>query len=213
MLAMVETGRSIEGQQRRRGKIAAFALTTALAGVAGIPPLWAQSQSQPTLVAQARSFNIPAGPLADALVQFGYQSGLQVAADGNLTAAARSPGVSGTYAPADALTRLLTGSGLTFHFSGSRTVQLVIAPASDAGTINLPPVQVQGQTRIETAYGPGVGYVATQSSRGTKRDTPIIETPQSISVVTRKQMDDQNAQSVGQALRYTSGIVPEEHGD
>jgi iron complex outermembrane receptor protein len=71
-------------------------------------------------------------------------------------------------------------------------------------------VQVQGQA--ETAYGPGVGYVARLSAVGTKSDTPLIETPQAISVVTRQQMDDQNPQSVAQALRYTSGIVAEQRG-
>ena len=45
-----------------------------------------------------------------------------------------------------------------------------------------------------------------------KSDTPILETPQSISVVTRQQMDDQAAQTVSQALRYTPGILSEATG-
>jgi iron complex outermembrane receptor protein len=60
--------------------------------------------------------------------------------------------------------------------------------------------------------GPGVGYVATRSLTATKSDTPILETPQTISVVTRQQMDDQNAQSVPEALRYSSGVLPEQRG-
>src|SRR5262245_21335391 len=36
----------------------------------------------------------------------------------------------------------------------------------------------------ETAYGPVQGYIATQSATGTKTDTPLHQTPQSISVVT-----------------------------
>ncbi|WP_428664819.1 TonB-dependent siderophore receptor [Reyranella sp.] len=55
--------------------------------------------------------------------------------------------------------------------------------------------------------GPGVRYVATRSVTGSKTDQAILETPQSISVVTRQQMDDQAVQSTRQALRYTPGIV------
>jgi iron complex outermembrane receptor protein len=56
------------------------------------------------------------------------------------------------------------------------------------------------------------GYVATDSSVGTKTNTPILETPQSISIVTRDQMNDQQPQSLNEALRYTPGIVPESEG-
>ena len=38
----------------------------------------------------------------------------------------------------------------------------------------------------ERANGPVVGYLASQSVTGTKTDTPILTTPQSISVVTAR---------------------------
>jgi iron complex outermembrane receptor protein len=41
----------------------------------------------------------------------------------------------------------------------------------------------------------------------TKSSTPVIETPQSISTVTRKQIDEQNPQTVSEALRYTAGVL------
>ncbi|MDB5654622.1 MAG: TonB-dependent siderophore receptor [Tardiphaga sp.] len=61
----------------------------------------------------------------------------------------------------------------------------------------------------ETAWGHVDGYVATRSGTGTKTDTPLIETPQSISVVTQDQIQAQAVQSVGQAIRYTTGA----HGE
>ncbi|PZA11793.1 hypothetical protein DNX69_11825 [Rhodopseudomonas palustris] len=57
----------------------------------------------------------------------------------------------------------------------------------------------------ETATGPVAGYVAGRSATGTKTDSPLVETPASVSVVTRDQISDQGAQSVSQALRYTAG--------
>lgn len=56
------------------------------------------------------------------------------------------------------------------------------------------------------------GYVATDSSAGTKTNTPILEIPQSVSVVTRDQMNDQQPQSLNEALRYSPGVVPESEG-
>lgn len=59
----------------------------------------------------------------------------------------------------------------------------------------------------ETATSPVKGVVAKVSGTGTKTDTPLIETPQAISVVTRDQMNQQGAQTVNQALQYTSGVA------
>lgn len=57
------------------------------------------------------------------------------------------------------------------------------------------------------ATGPVEGYVATSTATATKTATPIIETPQSISVVTADQMETLKAQSLADALAYTPGIV------
>ncbi|MHC1479387.1 TonB-dependent siderophore receptor [Frateuria aurantia] len=56
------------------------------------------------------------------------------------------------------------------------------------------------------------GYVASDARGATKSITPIIETPMSISVVTRQQMDDQQPQSLNEALRYSAGVVSETEG-
>lgn len=56
------------------------------------------------------------------------------------------------------------------------------------------------------------GYVAARSVAGTKTDTPLLETPQAISVVTRQQIEDQQPQTVNEAFRYSSGVVPELYG-
>ncbi|MBP1181205.1 TonB-dependent siderophore receptor [Methylobacterium sp. PvR107] len=50
------------------------------------------------------------------------------------------------------------------------------------------------------------GYVARVSPAATKTNTALIETPQSVSVVTREQLNDRNVQSVNEALAYTPGV-------
>lgn len=68
------------------------------------------------------------------------------------------------------------------------------------------PLEPREQTPAETATSPVVGFVATQSATGTKSDTPIVETPRSISVVTK---DDINARggalNLNDVLTYTAG--------
>ena len=63
-----------------------------------------------------------------------------------------------------------------------------------------------------TAYSPVEGYVATRSATGTKTDTPLIETPQSISVIGVEQMQDQGVQTLDEAVRYTPGVFADGFG-
>ncbi|NTG89920.1 TonB-dependent siderophore receptor [Rhizobium rhizogenes] len=51
------------------------------------------------------------------------------------------------------------------------------------------------------------GPVAKRARAGTKTDTPIVETPQSVSVVTSDQIKKQGSTSVSSALRYEPGIT------
>jgi iron complex outermembrane recepter protein len=61
------------------------------------------------------------------------------------------------------------------------------------------------------ATGDGsVGYVASRSSVGTKTNTPLIEIPQSISVITQSQLQAQNPQTVKDALLYTAGVAADQ---
>ena len=49
-------------------------------------------------------------------------------------------------------------------------------------------------------------YVANSSSAGTKTNTPLLETPQSISVVTRKELNDRAVQTLTEAVGYEPGV-------
>ncbi|WP_244642138.1 TonB-dependent siderophore receptor [Chelatococcus reniformis] len=81
------------------------------------------------------------------------------------------------------------------------------AQAADADT---------GWTRMrhqpQTPTGPVAGYVATQTLTGSKSATPILEVPQSVSVVTADQMEDRAVVNVGQALDYSAGVVSQPFG-
>ncbi|MBN8897510.1 MAG: TonB-dependent siderophore receptor [Rhodospirillales bacterium] len=84
------------------------------------------------------------------------------------------------------------------------------APDTGNGVVQIPPVTVDS-TRI-TAETPVTGYVAQQDRAATKTDTPLLETPQSVSVITRDQMTQQDVHTLNQAVRYTSGVAAETRG-
>jgi iron complex outermembrane receptor protein len=77
-------------------------------------------------------------------------------------------------------------------------------------TVQLDTINVEGA--IESAYGPVQGYNAKQSATGTKTDTPLRETPQSISVVTADRMKDQGVTTVQEAVRYVPGVMADSYG-
>lgn len=60
--------------------------------------------------------------------------------------------------------------------------------------------------------GPVEGYSAKSSATGTKTDTPLSETPQSISVIGKDQIQDQGAQTVQDSVRYTAGVIADAYG-
>lgn len=78
---------------------------------------------------------------------------------------------------------------------------------------NLPAVAAAAApARSETATGPVAGYLANRSMGGTKTDTPLRETPQSISVVTADRVTDQGGLSVQETLRYVPGVFADPFG-
>jgi len=79
--------------------------------------------------------------------------------------------------------------------------------ASQARTANSRKPQPQRNVGVvETPRSPVQGYVARRSSSGTKTNTPIMETPQAVSVIGAEQIRDQKPNKLDEVLRYTAGV-------
>jgi iron complex outermembrane recepter protein len=105
------------------------------------------------------AFNIAAGPLDLALTIFAAQGDVKVTAAPSVTAGKKGKAVKGTLAPADALRRLLKGSGLTFvrGSNGDVTIQAIAAIGATAVDTEGPvaaDVSVQSK-RVVQVYAPG----------------------------------------------------------
>ena len=183
--------------------------TTALAALVSLAPAITQ-----TAMAQQRAvaFSIAAGPLDTALSRFGVASGVQVVYGSALTTGLSTRGVSGNLPPEAALSQLLAGTGLSYRFTGPSSVTIA-APGATAQGGAPTPGALQLQQIVVSGTGDGSNsYVVEESSTATKTDTPLIETPQSVSVVGRKQIEAQNAQSITEILRYVPGVNIETYG-
>ena len=83
--------------------------------------------------------------------------------------------------------------------------------ASTAILLGLPAVAAAEEpaTQLESIIitGRTQGYIAVDSVTATKTDTPLLDVPQSVNVVTRAQLDDQALYSLGEVLRYVPGVT------
>jgi iron complex outermembrane receptor protein len=163
--------------------------------------VWAAA---PAPEAGTARYAIAAQPLASALAQFARQNHLQLSFDAALAQGKMAPAVNGDLSEHEALARLLGNSGLGWTLTDDRTLLLFAQPAS--GSLNLAPSTITSSAFIEYADGPVQGYRATRSATGSKTDTALRDIPQSIQVVSRQVLDDQQVNNLGDALTNVSSV-------
>ncbi|MEK1906155.1 MAG: TonB-dependent siderophore receptor [Pseudomonas sp.] len=83
--------------------------------------------------------------------------------------------------------------------------------AEQAKALELDATNISGE--LDSPVGEDQGYVAKNSRSATKINTPLSETPRSVSVVTQAQMDDRNVQTISQALQYSAGVQAGFYGE
>lgn len=188
------------GDRSRQRKY--FALLIACTGIAFGDFPTAFAQPAPTGTPDGLvTLDIPPQPLAEGLTQFGQQSGLQVSVKADPIQGVSTSGVRGTMSPAEALQRMLAGTGFTFVLTGG-TVTLAKLPSSSMNgdnTAQLPAVVVTGQRdSLPPAYAGG--QVARGASIGLLGDKDFMDTPFSVVSYTAKTVRDEQAKSVAEVL-------------
>ncbi|QGZ64625.1 TonB-dependent siderophore receptor [Paraburkholderia acidisoli] len=185
--------------------------------VASLEAPAARAQTAPApAAASATNFAIPAQPLGSALTELARQANLQLLANPKLIANKTAPAVSGRMTAKQALARVLDGSGLAADLEGG-TVTLKTAPAApvapvDQAEATLPAVSVtasadDAQRPTEQTHA----YTIRSTTAGSKIALSPKETPQSVSVLTRQEMDDFQLNSVNDALRHVTGVTVESY--
>lgn len=188
-----------------------LAMAVALAFTAGAATFTADVSCAAEAVSR---YDIAPGPLEQTLRQIARQSGRGVVADPALVRGRSSAPVVGSYSPEAAVQQALVGSGLQLRVTPNGTLTLEPVPSGDA--LQLGATSITGQALGETTENTG-SYTTGSMSSATKFQASARETPQSVTVVTRQRMDDQNMQSLedistntpGLTLRKTGGERPE----
>ncbi|MEH3143885.1 MAG: TonB-dependent siderophore receptor [Methylobacterium frigidaeris] len=125
---------------------------------------------------------------------------------------------------------------LRFLLAGASLVVLarigptVVDPAqAQDNTVQLDEISVQGEAAaaVNLSAGDGgtaatsgggggpsgiTGYTARVATAATKTNTPLIEAPQSVSVVTREQLNDRNVQTFADSVAYIPGAATARSG-
>lgn len=116
------------GNMARR---AAFLLAGAAIGLpVVVVPLGGEAHAQ--AAARSHVFAIPAQPLAASLRALSSQTGLQIAYGNSAISGAAAPAVNGRMSAEAALSLMLSGSGLSYRFTGANTVTVIGAGAAGA---------------------------------------------------------------------------------
>jgi len=189
------------GLRRRRSRShsrwLALGTVTAYAAVAFARPNPQQSaspvlpvdpkQTSGTQNLTVRRFNIPAGSLDVAVAAFERFTGVHVtlAIPSETIPGFRSPGVAGLYSDNQAMTLLLAGTGLSPTVQSDGSIVIAVTAKEDivVSAQNAPP-------QIELDRYP----------------MPLLDTPQSITVISKQVMEDQGANTLRDVLRNAPGI-------
>jgi iron complex outermembrane receptor protein len=189
-------------------------LTLALTGLLLSGPIKAAPTEAPTI-----AFNIPQQKLTSALTKFAEQTGVQLLYSAKLAENLSAHAVNGQYTSNQALAVLLEGSGISYHYVDKNVITLEKSPQkapeqlNKVGPTTLKPVNVTA-TAVRDVKDPyNEDYVLPNATSGTKTDTPIMDTPLNVQVISKQVLKDQQIIYLGDALKNVSGVTIGASGD
>lgn len=189
------------------------------AGLASTLALGEYSHAQPTPSGHSQtsaSYAIPAGTLSAVLTRFGAESGIALVDGTALVRDKNSPGLKGNYSIAGGFAAILADTNLEAYQRadgsyGLRQLQANPAGSAQSATSSALPV-ITIRPELSAADQAASNYTVKRSSSATKLDLAIKDTPQSITVITQRQIEEQNLQTVNQILEATPGITVSNFG-
>lgn len=162
-----------------------------------------QAMAQNTAV----QISLPAQPLSQALLQLGRQTSLQIFYPQELVRGMKAPAVTGNLTPERALRQLLQGTGIVYSRQDDR---IILSRPTSGEVTQLAPVIATGSYGAQTEGSQS--YAASAATIG-KTEQALKDIPQSVTVVTRKRIDDQNLSTISEVLENTTGVTISEVAD
>ncbi|GLX13162.1 hypothetical protein Pstr01_14010 [Pseudomonas straminea] len=149
------------------------------------------------------NYDIPAGSLAATLSEFAAASGVMITFSSEDTAGLRSPGLQGSYELEQGFARVLQGSGLRVVQAGEN--RFVLARVESGAATELGPISINATGLGTTTEGTG-SYTKGSTNSATKLALSLRETPQTVSVMTRQRIDDQQLNTLSDVLKQAPGL-------
>ncbi|MDR6713742.1 iron complex outermembrane receptor protein [Pseudomonas hunanensis] len=161
--------------------------------------------SVPALAAESvHDYNLAAGPLANSLIAIGQVSGRQVLFVPADVEGRHASAVRGRLSAREALRQSLQGTGLNMLVTASGALSVQAAASGDGLTLDATSIDANRQALQGDQQD---GYLARSTTAGTKTRTELVKIPQSVSVVTRDELDDRKSDNLSDALKYTPGFT------
>ena len=150
-----------------------------------------------------RAYQVPAGNLSSSLAEFASQADITLPIEPGLVEGLRSPGLNAATSVEGGLQQLLQGTGLQASPQGRG---LYLLTPQDTGTsLELGATSITGQHLAATTENSG-SYTTGVMQTATKLPLTLRETPQTVSVVTRKRMDDKAMTSISDVAQSAPGV-------
>jgi iron complex outermembrane receptor protein len=184
--------------KRKRNAVLRMAIATLLGGVMIVEPAFADDATQ--------QYKIPAQSLNNALMKFAADSNLELIFSADTIRSLNAKSLDGTMTPERALGQLLQGSGYTYRFIDKHTVTLEKAP-EQLNKANPTTLKAMTVTANAIKGDDPTSYKITNSTTATKTDTPIMETPYSVKVVSQQVLQDQQVTRVDKAVQNVAGVI------
>lgn len=146
-----------------------------------------RGDARPAARLPLRQFAIAPGALSDAVRAFETTTGITVRVDFERTVLERlsSAGATGLLSDADALARIVAGTGVAHRFAGTRTAVLSLTTLSDSIDVAAPAPEIASP----------------------KFTQPLLETPRTVAVIPDEVFLAQGATTLRDVLRNTPGIT------
>lgn len=159
---------------------------------------------QPAAQPQVRHFDVAGGELSAVLAEYASQAGITLPIEPQRVQGLRSSGLQGDSSVAQGLQQLLRGTGLQAVAQGNGLY--LLRPLANAGAnLELDATNIDGRGLGMTTEQTG-SYATGGTNTATRLNLSLRETPQTVSVITRQRLDDQNLTSLAKVLEQTPGI-------
>jgi catecholate siderophore receptor len=132
------------------------------------------------------TYDIPAGSLESVLIAYQKASGIEVVIPDDAMRSIPSPGVKGRFSLDQALREILRDTGISYRFSDRRTVVLEIHAQAEQ-------VEVRDDARLVLS--------------SPKYTQPLLDTPQTVTVISKEVMEEQGATTLRDVLKNVPGLT------